>query len=122
MQMPKEESRYQKSNGEFIKRNARINEEYSLSVDYMPKWRHKRLNVLLEHDYVNMENRDEFGNDSVGITCSDTYEIGWIDGIRFGLAPASSKFVLRENIHTLNSNCGDIVSYSQLQQISPNIS
>lgn len=107
MKLPKESAIYQKSTGEIVKRFERVNEEYELRIDYMPKHRHKYMKILLAHDEIGIDNYDEFaGQGLVQIICDADYEIEWIENFRFAFASGNTTIKTKENLYSLNLNCG----------------
>ena len=56
MQLPSEEKSYTKSNGISVKLFERVDEEYELLIDYIPKHWHRKLKVALGHDDLQIKN------------------------------------------------------------------
>jgi hypothetical protein len=103
MQLPSEEKSYQKSDGTFIKLYERINEDYELNIDWMPKTWHQKLKVLLAHDHINIRDFNELLS-TVNITCAEKYQIQWPEH-PWQHAPAKTRVTRTEPLHLLNSNC-----------------
>lgn len=104
MQLPSEEKTYRTSNGQFIKLFERIDEEYELKIDYVPKHWHCKIKVLLAHDDVTIKNPNEFGNLTIPIVCREKYDIMWQE-VEYINAPAKTKVLRSEALHTTNSYC-----------------
>lgn len=104
MQLPSEELSYTKSSGAKIKLSERIEEEYDLNIDWMPKEWHKKLKVLLSHDYITINNINDGPVTNMAIVCREKYEINWPD-IPWRTAPAKTKVIRSEALSLTNSNC-----------------
>lgn len=104
MQLPSEEKSYQKSNGTFVKLMERIDEEYDLIVDFVPKDWHQKIKVMLAHDTITISNPNETENQNHGIICREKYEIKWQD-FPYMNAPAETKIRRNAILVRTNSNC-----------------
>ena len=106
MQLPSEEKSYIKSDGSKIKLYERIEEEYDLIIDWIPKEWHKKLKVLLAHDYITIDNTNDAPVSNAKIICREKYEITWPDlPWNWKTAPAQTKVVRSESLSLINTNC-----------------
>lgn len=108
-QMPSEEKTYQKSDGSYVKLFERIDEEYELNIDWLPKSAHIKLKVLLAHDEIRIANNNDpqvsaspFGLHR--IVCREKYDISWPTH-PWQHAPAKTRIRIADPIQLLNSNC-----------------
>ncbi len=104
-QMPKEEKNYQKSDGSSIKLYSRIDREYDVKVDYMPKQMHERLNIAFEHDKVLITNTNESGISDTPFVCKEKYELVWPDVPEYNMAMGKTTIKTAQAASLLNSNC-----------------
>lgn len=104
MQLPGEEKSYRKSNGQFMKLMERVDEEYDVSIDYVPKHWHKKIKVALGHDVLQIKNTNETENQFWSFVCREKYDITPQD-IEHINAPAKTKVVRSEALVMTNSNC-----------------
>jgi hypothetical protein len=104
LQLPSEEKSYTKSDGSKLKLFERIEEEYDLAIDFIPKDWHIKLKVLLAHDIIEIENVNETGGHYWPIVCNEKYEINWPEQ-PYGHAPAKTKIKRAEALSLINSNC-----------------
>ena len=104
MQLPSEEKSYTKSNGISVKLFERVDEEYELLIDYIPKHWHRKLKVALGHDDLQIKNSNETGSSFWPFICKEKYEINWQD-FPHQNAPASTKLTRSEALVMSNSNC-----------------
>lgn len=107
MQLPSEEKSYQKSDGSYIKLFERIDEEYELNIDWLPKSGHQKLKVMLAHDVLKINNTNEVITSTSTLTqivCREKYEINW-PAHPWQHAPAKTRVRLATPLKLLNSNC-----------------
>lgn len=104
MQLPKDQKSYRKSNGQFMKLYERVDEEYDVSVEYMPKHFHKKVMVALGHDVLKIKNTNETENSFWDFVCEEAYDIKWQIEEELN-APASTKIKRSESLIMTNSNC-----------------
>lgn len=101
-QFPVKRNVFTLSNGMQKKLSSRIEKEWNVETDYMPKEWHEKLVIALEHDHIGMQNVNsntfsEFMNES-------NYEINWQAFLDYPTAPA--KFKLKQiPYNNVNSNC-----------------
>jgi len=104
MQLPKDQKSYRKSNGQFMKLYERVDEEYDVSIEYMPKHFHKKVMVALGHDVLKIKNTNETENSFWDFVCEEAYDIKWQIEEELN-APASTKIKRSESLIMTNSNC-----------------
>ena len=104
MQLPSEEKSYVKSNGVSVKLMERIEEEYDLIVDFVPKDWHQKIKVMLAHDTITIKNINETENITWPIVCKEKYEINWQE-FPYMNAPAETKVRRSQELFRTNSNC-----------------
>lgn len=104
MQLPSEEKTYTRSNGFKKKLFERVDEQYDLIVDWLPKSWHKRIKAMLGHDSITIETVNETDDEPMGISCNEKYQIDW-PATNYQLAPAKTKVLRSEPLYLSNSNC-----------------
>ncbi len=105
MQLPSDEKSYTLSNGTKLKLYERIEEEYDLLIDFMPRQWHINLKVLLSHDNLNIQMQGgETGGPLYGFICREKYDIAWPD-MPYANATAKTKVVRSAAVSLINNNC-----------------
>ena len=105
MQLPSDEKSYTLSNGTKIKLYERIEEEYELLIDYMPRQFHINLKVLLSHDNLSIQMQGgETGGPLYGFVCREKYDINWPE-MPYANATAKTKVVRSAAVSLINNNC-----------------
>lgn len=90
------------SNGNKKKLSSRIEKEWIVETDWMPKEWHEKLVIALEHDRVGIINTNS--NLTSEVMMESSYEIEWQDYLDYPLAKA--KFKLKQiPYNNVNSNC-----------------
>lgn len=108
MQPVIESGSYMRSDGSRKKLFSRIYKEWELETDYMPQVWHDKLNIALQHDYVNLWNMWQSSqdiDDTTAITIDEPYQIDWIKGKNHPYAKASTKVRSAEAESAYNMNC-----------------
>ena len=103
VQYPSASTGYQKSDGTWVKLSERIQEEWTLTTDWMEIQMHKALKFALSHDTVialgNMGINDQ-------ITAQNNYTINWESKTKpYPLAKGTVKVNKTINTCSVNTNC-----------------
>lgn len=101
-QFPTQRTVFTLSNGSKKKLASRIEKEWVVQTDFMPKEWHERLVIALEHDFFGLENTNS--NTLSEFMMEDTYPIDWQDFLDYPMAQV--KFKLKQiPYNNSNSNC-----------------
>jgi hypothetical protein len=103
VQYPSTSTGYQKSDGTWVKLSERIQEEWTLTTDWLEARTHKALKIALAHDTVialgNMGINDQ-------ITAQNNYTINWESKTKpYPLAKGTVKVNKTINTCSVNTNC-----------------
>lgn len=102
-QFPTKRNVFTLSNGMQKKLSARIEKEWIVDTEYMPKEWHEKLIIALEHDRVKITNTNS-NLTNQEIMFDSNYEINWQDFLDYPTAPAKFK-VKQIPYNNINSNC-----------------
>lgn len=101
-QFPQTRNVFTLSNGNKKKLSARIEKEWNLETDYMPKEWHERLVIALEHDFIGAQNVNS--NITTELMNESNYEIEWQDFLDYPLGKGKCK-LKQIPYKNYNSNC-----------------
>lgn len=102
-QYPSQSTGYQKSDGTWVKLSERIQEEWTLTTDWLEAKHHKALKFALSHDTVIVANNMSINGK---ITSQNNYQIQWENKTRpYPLAKGTCKVNTTLNTCSVNSNC-----------------
>ena len=103
VQFPSQSTGYQKSDGTWVKLSERIQEEWTLTTDWLEAKHHKALKFALSHDIVIVANNMSINGK---ITSQNNYQIQWENKTRpYPLAKGTCKVNTTLNTCSVNSNC-----------------
>lgn len=105
LQLPTEEKTYTRSDGSKIQLYARMDREYSATVDYLPKEQHLMLATALRHDTVFISSVNENGIDENEFVLSEAYQLQWTNMPRYPLAQATFKVQQSDPVQLTNNYC-----------------
>lgn len=103
VQFPSTSTGYQKSDGTWVKLSERIQEEWTLTTDWMEARIHKALKIALAHDTTFI-----LGNMGIAdqMTAQNNYSIQWESKTKpYPLAKGSVKLNKTINTCSVNTNC-----------------
>lgn len=101
-QFPTQKNVFTLSNGSKKTLSARVEKEWIVETDLMPKEWHERLVIALAHDNINVVNTNANINSSV--IMEGNYEIDWLGFLNYPLAKATFK-LKQIPYNNINSNC-----------------
>lgn len=104
MQLPSQQKVNTRSNGVKKKLFERIEEDYELVIDWMPKQMQKAFKVMLSHDDILLTNTNEGFNSFQRFVCEEKYDIKWPE-IPYPQAQAFTRVKRAEALSLINSNC-----------------
>ncbi len=105
LQLPTEEKTYTKSDGSKLQLYARMDREYSATVDYLQKEHHLMLAIALRHDILLITSINENGIEDSEFVLSEAYQLQWPAMPRYALAQASFKVMQSDPVQLTNNYC-----------------
>lgn len=93
---------FEKSNGISIKLAETLQQVYELDVEYMNKYQHEQLAIMLAHDTI--EFFDESTTSWKGLVSTGDYKINWTNQPNWGYAPGSGTVKITP-YYEKNTNC-----------------
>lgn len=103
-QYPEKDNVFLKSNGQRKLLSSRIDQEWQVKTDYMPRQWHEHLIVARSHDTFRLENINTRITGPIQYMKNGAYEIDWLAFLDHPVAQAKFK-LLTTPYYNVNSNC-----------------